>query len=90
MAASMSLMFSVKEEHAEQKKNGQFISHILPLNTKFTDTFKPAWSELEIFSHPLKQKTHGNVTHAQTSTVLSVCRELCSSELETEIKIGEK
>lgn len=57
-------MLSVKKEHAEQKKDGQFIFHILPLNPKFTDTLKPAWSELEIFLPILclEQKTHGNVT----------------------------
>lgn len=88
MAATMSLMLPAKEECEEQKEDGQFIFHILPLNSKFTDTFKPAWSELEIFLLILwlEQKTHGNVTRAQTSTVLSVCRALCSSELETEIE----
>lgn len=92
MAATMSLMLPVKEERAEQKQDGQFMFHILPLNSKFTGTFKPAWSQLEIFLPILclEQKTHGNVTRAQTSTALSVYRELCSSELETEIKTGEK
>lgn len=88
----MSLMFPVKEELAEQKEDGQFIFHILPLNSKFTDTFKSAWSQLEIFLPILclEQKTHRNVTRAETNTALSVYRELCSSELQTEIKTGEK
>lgn len=82
----------VKEECEEQKEDDQFIFHTLPLNSKFTDTFKLAWSELEIFLPILcfEQKTHGNVTCAQTSTTLSVCSEICSSKLETEIKIEGK
>ena len=48
MAATMSLTFPAKEEPTEQKEEGQFLLHTLPVNSNFTDTFRPACSQPEI------------------------------------------
>lgn len=38
----MSLTFPAKEEHAEHKEEGQFLFYILPVNSNFTETLRPA------------------------------------------------
>lgn len=47
-AATTALTFPAEEEGAEQQEEGRFLLHILPVNSNFTDAFRPARSQPEI------------------------------------------